>query len=58
MAMLGFGVFRSQLKKTFVLKNFRNFLLIGAVNFETVFHSVKILARTDFLELKILRGKI
>ena len=44
--------------KTFILKHFRNLILIGAANFKTVFHSVKIFQWTDFLELKILRGKI
>ena len=56
--MLGFGVFRSQLKKTFVLKHFRNLILLAAVNFKAVFHSVKTFAWANFLELKILRGKI
>ena len=55
--MLGFGIIRSQLE-TFVLKHFRNFISIGAVNFKAVFHPVKTLARAHFLELKTLRGKI
>ena len=45
-------------EKVFVLKHFRNFILIGAVNFKIVYHSVKTFARADFLELKILDGKI
>ena len=58
MATLGFSAFKSQQKKTFVLKHFGNFILIDALNFKAVFHSVKFYAQADFLELKILLGKI
>ena len=45
-------------EKIFVLKHFRNFILIGAVNSKAAYHSVKIFARADVLELKILGEKI